>query len=267
MNLDDNRTPVPNSAFDRIEHSRQLISLARDSLPVLIIQTGTALPHLRARHRDFPHWFRTGLKLHARHVVVTHVERGEKLPDARRFGAAIITGSGAMVTDRHDWSERTAEWLRSAMQQQLPLFGVCYGHQLMAHALGGEVGYNPRGREMGTIDIDAHDAARSDDLFGPLGSRFRAHATHLQSVLKPPRDAVVLARSALEDCHALRYSRRAWSVQFHPEFSTHAMRGYIHKRTPELNREGLDADALLGSVKPCPDARRLLRRFLRLARN
>ena len=267
MNLDDNFAALPNNAFDRVEHFRPPVSLPRDSLPVLIIQTGTALPHLRARHRDFPHWFRTGLKLHARHIAVTHVERGEKLPDARRFGAAIITGSGAMVTDRHDWSERTAEWLRGAMQQQLPLFGVCYGHQLMAHALGGEVGYNPLGREMGTIDIDAHDAARSDDLFGPLGSRFRAHATHLQSVLKPPRGAIVLARSALEDCHALRYSRRAWSVQFHPEFSTHAMRGYIHKRTSELHQEGLDASAVLGSVKPCPDARRLLRRFLRLARN
>lgn len=267
MNFDDNISAVPISSLEDIEHFDEAVPALRATLPILIIQTGTTLPHLRARHRDFPHWFRTGLKLHPRHIEVMRVEHGETLPDVSCFGAAIITGSGAMVTERHDWSERTAEWLRGAMQQQLPLFGVCYGHQLMAHALGGEVGYNPRGREMGTIVIDCAHAAQTDALFSPLGSRFRAHATHLQSVLTPPQNAVVLARSALEDCHALRYAPRAWSVQFHPEFSTHAMRCYIQKRTSELHSEGLDAAALLGTVKPCPEARRLLRRFLHLARN
>ncbi|WP_438612278.1 glutamine amidotransferase-related protein, partial [Klebsiella variicola] len=47
--------------------------------------------------------------------------------------------SPAMVTERLPWSEEAAEWLRQAMAIKLPLFGVCYGHQLLAYALGGEV--------------------------------------------------------------------------------------------------------------------------------
>ena len=50
----------------------------------------------------------------------------------------------------------------------LPLFGICYGHQLLAHALGGEVGDNPVGREMGTVGIDLHPEAAHDPLFDGL---------------------------------------------------------------------------------------------------
>lgn len=56
-----------------------------------------------------------------------------------------------MVTDQEPWSEKTAAWIRNAMAMEMPLFGVCYGHQLMAHALGGRVEYHPQGRESDAI--------------------------------------------------------------------------------------------------------------------
>ena len=94
-----------------------------------------------------------------------------------------------MVTDRHDWSERSAGWLREAAHEGLPLLGICYGHQLIAHALGGEVGWHPEGREMGTVEIERLAPSNDDPLFGGLPGRFAAQATHLQSVLRAPEDS------------------------------------------------------------------------------
>src|SRR5690606_19105267 len=100
--------------------------------------------------------------------------------------------------------------------------------QLLAHALGGAVDYNPRGREMGTVEVALAGHAATDPLFEGLPETLAAHATHLQTVLAPPPGATVLARSALDDCQAFRWGEATWGLQFHPEFSTGMMRGYIH---------------------------------------
>ena len=148
----------------------------------------------------------------------------------------------------------------------LPVFGICYGHQLLAHALGGEVGNNPAGREMGTVEVELLPAASDDALLAPLPARFDAQLTHMQSVLRVPDGAVVLARSAGDPCQAFRWGKAAWGVQFHPEFSATHMRGYIQARKVPLQREGLDPAVMLSAVGAAPEARRVLRRFVHHAR-
>lgn len=233
--------------------------------PLLIVQTGAALPAIRARHGDFPEWFRRGLGCTPAQIACVRVDAGETLPPPQTVAAAIITGSGAMVSERLEWSERTAGWVRAAVDAELPLLGVCYGHQLMAHALGGRVDYNPRGREIGTVLVDTLPGAADDPLLCCAPAQFSAHATHLQSVLQAPRDAVVLARSALDECQAVRYGTYAWGLQFHPEFSVAQMRAYLHERAGTVNAEGLDAAGLRDAVRACVQARALLRRFVHIA--
>jgi GMP synthase (glutamine-hydrolysing) len=230
--------------------------------PFLIVQTGTTLPALRVRIGDFPQWFRVGLGLAAHEIRVVRADAGETLPPPANYAGVVVTGSGAMVTDRLDWSERTAAWLGDIVAHaRTPLLGVCYGHQLIAHALGGTVDWNPHGREMGTKAITATADSASDVLFGSLANGFRAHTTHQQSVVAAPRDAVVLAHSAQEPHQALRYGARAWGVQFHPEFSAGAMAGYIRGRSDRLREERVDPSQLLRECGPAPAARRILWRF------
>ena len=231
--------------------------------PVLIIRTGRAPDRIRARHGDFPHWFRLGAGLHPQQLRIVDVAAGEALPAPREVAGAIITGSAAMVTERSAWSERTAGWIRDAMDAELPLFGVCYGHQLMAHALGGRVDYLPGGREIGTQAIEVSAAGAQDPLARGLPASFRAHTTHEQSVIEPPGGAAVLARSARDPHQLLRYGPHALSAQFHPEFNAEVMRAYIRRKHADMRREGTDPQQIFSAVAATPIARRLLRQFSR----
>lgn len=233
--------------------------------PFLILQTGQPVESMR-RHGGFAHWIRVAAGLRADEAVVANVEAGAALPSREGFAGTIVTGSGAMVTDRADWSERSAAWLHDAAHAGMPLFGICYGHQLLAHALGGEVGDHPQGREMGTVELELHPPAKHDPLFAVLPNQFHAQATHLQTVLRAPEGATVLARSVHDACHAFRWGDRAWGVQFHPEFSATHMRGYVQARHVALQREGQCPKTIAGNVRATPQARRVLSRFVHHAR-
>jgi GMP synthase (glutamine-hydrolysing) len=235
------------------------------TVPFLILETGQPVASMR-RHGSFAHWIRVAAGLARDDAVFVDVQRGEALPSREGFAGVIVTGSAAMVTERHGWSEASAGWLRDAAHAGTPLLGICYGHQLLAHALGGEVGDNPAGREMGTVCLHLAAPAQADPLFAGLPARFPAQATHLQSVLRLPEGATVLASSAQDATHAFRWGERAWGVQFHPEFSTTHMRGYIRAREEALAREGHCGKRLAREVSAAPHARRVLRRFVRHAR-
>ncbi|WP_036135012.1 glutamine amidotransferase [Luteimonas mephitis] len=233
--------------------------------PFLIVETGQPVASMR-RHGGFPHWIRSAAGLARGETATLDVEGGGALPSHAGLAGVIVTGSGAMVTERRDWSERSAAWLGDAARAGVPVFGICYGHQLLAHALGGEVGDNPNGREMGTVAIDLLPDAASDPLFAGLPASFPAQATHLQSVLRAPEGATVLACSVHDACHAFRWGDTAWGVQFHPEFGTVHMRGYVQARADALAREGRCPKRLASEVAAAPHARSVLRRFVRHAR-
>jgi len=232
--------------------------------PVLIIRTGRAPDIIRARHGDFPHWFRLSAGVARERIQTIDVVAGESLPDPKDVAGAIITGSAAMVTEQAPWSESTAGWVRNAMDAELPLFGVCYGHQLMAHALGGRVGYLPGGREIGTESIERLFPTGSDALADTLPQSFRAHTTHEQSVLKLPAHSVSLGRSARDPHQLVRHGPKALSVQFHPEFSADVMRAYVRRKHADLHREGADPVQIFRAVAATPLARGLLRRFAQM---
>lgn len=230
----------------------------------LILQTGQPVASQR-RHGGFAHWIRVAAGLPHSDAEVVDVEAGEALPDHRGYTGVLVSGSPAMVTERRDWSERSAAWLRDAAEAGAPILGICYGHQLLAHALGGEAGDNPRGREMGTVDVRLENTA-GDPIFHGLPPQFRAQVTHLQSVLRMPEGGVRLATSDLDSCQAFRWGRATWGLQFHPEFSAERMHGYVRARAGALRAEGHDPDTMSRNIGAAPVARKVLRRFIHHAR-
>jgi GMP synthase (glutamine-hydrolysing) len=231
---------------------------------VVVLKTGSTLPELRTRRGDYEDWIAAGLGLPRERIQVVAVHEAGRLPPPAAPAGAVVTGSSAFVSQREPWSERTADWLREAVAAGTPVLGICYGHQLLAHALGGRVGRNPRGREIGTVEVEVLPAARRDPLFAELGSPLPMQATHLESVLELPPGARWLAQSRGDPHQAFAVGERAWGVQFHPEFDADVIRAYLAARREAVRAEGLDPETLERGVRDSPAGPVLLRRFASL---
>ena len=230
--------------------------------PLAVFQMGSPPDDLRHAHGEQSDWIIAALgDLGGRPVQVVNPLQAGQLPAHHELAGAVFSGSWSMVTERLAWSEHTAQWIREAMAIGLPLLGICYGHQLMAHALGGVVDYHPRGREVGQQPVHLSAMARHDPLLDGFPDTFRANLTHEQSVLTPPPGAVVLAHSAHDPHQILRYGPQALSVQFHPEFFPELMQACLVRREDTLREEGFDVQSMCAALGPTPQAREVLRRF------
>jgi GMP synthase (glutamine-hydrolysing) len=227
----------------------------------VILKTGSTLPALRERRGDYEAWIVAGLGLALDEVVVVSVHAGAELPKASEVPAVVVTGSSAYVSDGEPWSERAAGWLAELVVAEIPVLGICYGHQLLAHGLGGRVERNPRGREMGTVDVTLLPEAASDPLLAGFASPLTVQATHLESVTRLPPGARRLGENALDPHHAFAVGAAAWGVQFHPEFDADVMRAYLVERREILRAEGIAPEPLERAVADSPQGPELLRRF------
>lgn len=226
------------------------------ALPLALIQLEVPPPQVIAQIGEQPAWFIDALALEPDEYLIVRPHLGEALPDFQQISGAVLSGSWSMVTDHAEWSERTAAWVRAAIEHALPLLGVCYGHQLMAYALGGKVGDNPNGWERGLTELQRTPQGESDPLTASLPAQFSAWLSHRQTVISPPPQAKVLATSQQDGCQILRYTPQAFSVQFHPEFTRHIMSVCLPQGVADDGAEMQGADW----------ARTLLKNFLQQAR-
>ena len=244
-----------------------------DSMPnsskkkILLVKLGSTYPDIIEQWGDFEHWIIAGMECGEADVYIFEPMQGDAFPDPGRYDGIVLTGSHAMVSDRESWSERTAAWLPSVVEAQAPLLGICYGHQLIAHALGGRVGDNPNGIEMGVAEIRLTHAGQRDPLLGHLPDTFPAHVSHRQSALELPPGAIVLASSEKDPHHAFRIPPNIWGVQFHPELNADIARIYIRKFSRALLWEGQDPQKISEAVRETPAARTVLKRFAEMVRN
>lgn len=231
---------------------------------LIVLRTGNAAPEVAAQRGEFFSWIRrevgdawTG-EWHEHDVRTDH-----PLPKAGEASAFIITGSSSSVTERAPWMLRTEALIRDIADARTPLFGICFGHQIVAQALGGAVAKNPRGREMGTVEVRVHHHDPRDPILEHVGERFHANHTHVDSVIQLPPNARRLASTDLEENSAYSIGSHIKCVQFHPEFDGEVMRGYISARAHLVDAEGGDSKGLLSRAIDAPGGASLLRNFVR----
>lgn len=226
-------------------------------LRILLLVAGEPVAPVRARRGEFARWFTDGLRaaglpLDVEELDVRGQRDGDPLPPLAGYDGALMTGSAAFVDEDLPWMRWGQALLRRIVADDVPYLGVCFGHQMLGRALDSDVGENPRGRAAGTVDVEVLPAAARDPLFAGLPPSFPAHVTHRDVVRAPSAQLTVLARAPHDPCHAVRAGRRAWGVQFHPEFDDDVMRGYLEARAQQ------------GEVRAAPVAASVLRRFARL---
>ena len=230
--------------------------------PLAIFNAGPfkgAPDQLYRHYGEQPDLFGARLGLLPGAIVGVDVQHLAVLPPASEFSGVIVSGSPAMVTERLPWAERAAAWI-AASHGRVPMLGVCFGHQLVAHALGGQVIDNPAGSEYGTVEVETLADAAGDPLIGDAPRRFLAQAAHSQSVAVLPSGAVALARNG-HGLQAARYGRMTWGVQFHPEFDAAISDMLLTDYGDYLRKRSLDPEALRLALQKSPAAHAVLARF------
>ncbi|MDR2080546.1 MAG: glutamine amidotransferase [Campylobacteraceae bacterium] len=223
----------------------------------IILKMGDTMQKCAEKYGNFEDWTLKSAGIDSKDVKIID-PRKEKLPDFENVQGIIITGSHDMVTDRFEWIEKSSEWLKTAAYNSVPIFGICFGHQLLAQTFDGVAANHPSGPEIGTVSIDLTDKAADDPLFKDLPQTFLAHATHTQSVIKLPENSVLLASNCYESCHAFRINKSVWGVQFHPEHDTQIIKEYIIGQAENINNISM----VLRNVCETPYARKVLENFV-----
>ena len=231
---------------------------------LFIMKVGTTFPNTLKQFGDFDAWTKDALGETELDIQIVDAEHGEPLPDIGDCAGVAVTGSHDMVTDNLPWSAAMETWIRGLLNAGAPFFGICYGHQLLAKAAGGKVGFHPGGKEIGTVSVYKLAEAENDPIFENLPGTFLAHTTHAQTVLELPPDAVCLAANDFEPHHAFRVGNAAWGVQFHPEYSAAIMTSYIEEQAEELAKAGREIRPILNTVRETPEAASVARQFVRI---
>jgi len=221
-----------------------------------ILETGHAPEQLQARHGDYGAMFERLLGGRGFSFRRYDVEHGELPQDPAEADAWLITGSRHGVNDPLPWIAPLEAFIRKAREAHVPVVGICFGHQLLAKALGGKVERHPGGWIVGPQSYD----------FG--GRSLRLNAWHQDQVTRPPADARTIATGP--DCAhaALAYGDWAISLQAHPEFDDAFLAGLIDTRgrgvVPEPRLEA--GRAALGPGPESDEVARMLAEFLTRAR-
>lgn len=188
-------------------------------MKLTIIETGRVPDAIRNDFPNYPQMFEALISPHASHVSfdTIAVEQGEALPDIGTLDAILITGSAAGVYEDHPWIDPLFEFIRNAAEAHVPQVGICFGHQAMAQALGGEVVKSDKGWGLGrhTYNITA-----ADWMSGSEQKELTIPVSHQDQVVTPPPDAQTIAQSKFTPFAGLSYAQGpAISFQCHPEFS------------------------------------------------
>ena len=183
-----------------------------------IIQTGEVPEPLRDNFGPYPAMFERMFDNteNGFSYEVVAVEGNSLLPDPTRIEGIVITGSPAGVYEDHDWLPPLREFIRRAYAAKTPMLGVCFGHQIMADALGGDVRKSEKGWGLGR---HAYRVTNRPDFMAGAAETLAIACSHQDQVIVPPAEAEVILASDFTPNAGLFYkSGKALSFQPHPEF-------------------------------------------------
>ena len=198
-----------------------------------ILETGRPSDDLMEKHGDYPGMCEALLKTTGRPVTLSRfaVLDGELPERVDQCDAWMITGSKFGVYEDHEWIGMLKEFLKQAFDADKPIIGICFGHQILAEALGGRVIKSDKGWGVGIHQYPIH---KSQSWMDAETRTLSIQAYHQDQVFEIPEGAEIVAGTDFCPNAMLVYGDQAMSFQGHPEFQEIYARDLIEARRGTL---------------------------------
>jgi GMP synthase-like glutamine amidotransferase len=206
-----------------------------------ILQTGLAPEALQGEMGDYPDMFARLLEGHGFTFRTYRVVEGEFPASVKECEGWLITGSRHGTYEDHPWIAPLEQFIRDSFAAKVPMVGICFGHQIIAQAMGGKVERHPGGWAVGATDYDFS------------GQPMVLNAWHRDQVTEAPKNAKVIASNEFCTNAALLYDDLALTVQAHPEFRPEFVDGLMKTRGKGLVPEEVMAAAATRLQDPIQD--------------
>ncbi|SER06492.1 type 1 glutamine amidotransferase [Thalassovita taeanensis] len=206
-----------------------------------ILQTGHSPDEVKAELGDYADMFVRLLDGHGFEFETYSVVDGQFPSGPDAADGWLITGSKHGVYEDHTWIPPLEQFIRDVQAIGLPMIGVCFGHQIIAQALGGKVEKFAKGWAAGPQTYDFE------------GKPMVLNAWHQDQVTQVPPSARVVATNAFCENAALLYGDHIFTVQPHPEFAARMLEGLITHRAPGVLSPEQIADAAAKLDAPLDD--------------
>lgn len=185
-----------------------------------ILQTGYPPENTIPTHGNYADAFERLLEGHDFEFSRWAALEGELPPSIHSADGWLITGSKFGAYEDLPWIAPLENFLRDAYSNDIPIVGICFGHQILAQALGGKVEQYSGGWSVGRVEY------KIDGLAGDLP----LYAWHQDQVVQLPPDAEVTGSTDFCKYAALTYGKKAYTVQPHPEFTEHYIKDLLEAR-------------------------------------
>jgi len=218
-------------------------------LKIGIIETGKPSETLAARFGNYPEMFEAliGEFLPEAVFFTKSVISGEEIGAPDLADGWLITGSRHGAYDDYLWISKLEKFIQQCFAEGTPLVGVCFGHQIIAKAMGGKVHKSNKGWRVG---LEKYSVSNNPDWMHDLGTQYCSHAIHQDQVLAPPPNATVFSSSDFCNYAALLYGDadlpKAITVQSHPEISADFVRQIGKERLSKI----VPANVLAAGLAP-----------------
>lgn len=231
----------------------------RNEVSILLVQPRSDLPMVEHEIKCIAKY--SGLSPNQLHSVSPfYSEINKNLLD--NVDGVIIGGSDTSVLDSFDWTNSIIELIHKIAEVKMPLFGSCWGHQMVAKVFGGEVISDLSRKEMGSIEVVLTPQGKADPLFSKLPGKFVAQSGHKDHVIELPQNIDPLAYSELSPYQAIKVKDcPIYGAQFHADMDKAELKERLeYYQYDYVNTD--EFDNICNSLQSSPEAVRILAAFI-----